>query len=265
MNDILQSILDRKHIEVRERSLVTPLQKLETIIEATAPPRGFFQAIQRRVEAGQAAVIAEVKKASPSKGVIREVYEPEAIAQSYERGGATGLSVLTDRDFFQGSERYLQMARSACSLPVLRKDFIVDAYQVYESRALGADCVLLIVAALSDRQLAEFCHIAMSLQMDVLVEVHDLDELERALQLPAQMIGVNNRNLRNFQVSLQTSLDLHAVIPPDRLTVAESGIESRADVAALRGAGIQACLIGEAFIRAADPGQALSELFSAEV
>ena len=203
-----------------------------------------------------------MKKASPSKGVIRADFDPVAIARSYEVGGAACLSVLTDVDFFQGSDAYLQQARAACALPVLRKDFIVDPWQLYESRVLGADCVLLIAAALDDVQLAEYAFIAGELGMDVLVEVHDLDELERALPIPARLLGINNRNLKTFEVSLQTTLELKVAVPADLVLVTESGILARADVALMRDNAIHAFLVGEAFMRQPDPGAALSALFA---
>ena len=224
-------------------------------------PRGFAAALQARVAVGQPAVIAEIKKASPSKGVLREDFHPAAIARSYERGGAACLSVLTDRDFFQGSDAYLREARAACLLPVIRKDFIFDPYQVLEARLLGADCVLLIAACLDDVRMAELNAQALELGMDVLIEVHDRAELERALPLPGKLIGINNRDLRSFQVSLDTTLGLLDAIPPDRLLVTESGILAAADVALMRAHGVHAFLVGEAFMRAPDPGVALGRLF----
>ena len=263
MHDVLKRILARKQEEVAERRERVSLFELKTRA-ATAPPvRGFADAIEAKIAAGQAAVIAEVKKASPSKGVIRADFDPAAIARSYAAGGAACLSVLTDVDFFQGSDAYLQQARAACSLPVLRKDFVVDAWQLHEARMLGADCVLLIAAALDDVQLAEFAFIADELGMDVLVEVHDLDELERALPIPARLLGINNRNLRTFEVSLQNTLDLKDMVPADRVLVTESGILAPADVALMRGAGVHAFLVGEAFMRQPDPGTALRDLFAA--
>ena len=262
MSDILQRILARKVEEVRERSARLPLTELRARCADLPSTRGFANALQRTIDVGVPAVIAEVKKASPSKGVIRPDFHPDQIARSYEHGGATCLSVLTDVDFFQGCDDFLQQARAACRLPVLRKDFLIDAWQVYESRLLGADCILLIVAALGDAALAELSDLALSLDLDVLVEVHDLDELERALPLSAPMIGVNNRNLRTFEVSLETTLALQASVPTDRILVAESGIQTAADVARLRGAGVHAFLVGETFMRAPDPGAELARLFA---
>ena len=262
MSTILDAILRRKHEEVAERRERVSLFELKARAASAPPARGFADAIDAKIAAGQAAVIAEVKKASPSKGVIRADFDPAAIARSYEAGGAACLSVLTDVDFFQGSDAYLQQARAACALPVLRKDFIVDAWQVYEARVLGADCILLIAAALDDARLAEFAFIAGELGMDVLVEVHDLDELERALPVPARLLGINNRNLKTFDVSLRTTLDLQPMVPADRVLVTESGILAPADVALMREAGVHAFLVGEAFMRRPDPGTALRELFA---
>lgn len=264
MTDILQRILARKAEEIAERSARLPLAELCARIEGLPPTRGFAAAIEDKLAAGLPAVIAEVKKASPSKGVIRADFDPAAIARSYASGGAACLSVLTDRDFFQGSEAYLEQARAACDLPVLRKDFVIDPYQVYEARAIGADCILLIVAALGDAALLELSLLAAELDLDVLCEVHDAQELERALALPVPLVGVNNRNLRTFETSLETSLALKPrVADDDRILVAESGIHTREDVARLRAAGIHAFLVGEAFMRADDPGQALDRLFAA--
>ena len=263
LNDVLKRILARKQEEVAERRERVSLFELKARLSGAPPVRGFADAVAAKLQAGLPAVIAEVKKASPSKGVIRADFDPAAIARSYEAGGAACLSVLTDIDFFQGSDAYLQQARAACSLPVLRKDFVVDAWQLHEARMLGADCVLLIAAALDDVQLAEFAYIADELGMDVLVEVHDLDELERALPIPARLLGVNNRNLRSFEVSLQNTLDLKDMVPADRVLVTESGILAPADVALMRGAGVNAFLVGEAFMRQPDPGTALRELFDA--
>jgi len=261
MSDILQRILARKHEEIAARSAQLPRALLETRIAQAPPLRGFADAIAAKIGAGLPAVIAEVKKASPSKGVIRPDFDPAAIARSYEAGGAACLSVLTDVDFFQGDDAYLQQARAACALPVLRKDFVVDPYQVLEARALGADCILLIVAALDDRRMAELAMLAADLGMDVLVEVHDIDELERALQVPARLLGINNRNLRTFEVSLDTTLALREAVPRDRILVTESGITAPADVQRMRAAGVDAFLVGETFMRDPDPGAALQRLF----
>ena len=262
MSTILDTILARKREEVAARRERTSLFELKARAASAPPLRGFADAVAAKIAAGQAAVIAEVKKASPSKGVIRADFDPAAIARSYAAGGAACLSVLTDVDFFQGADEYLVAARDACALPVLRKDFIVDAYQLYEARVLGADCVLLIAAALDDAQLAEYAFIADELGLDVLVEVHDLDELERALPVPARLLGINNRNLKTFEVSLQTTLELKVAVPADRVLVTESGILARADVALMRDNAIHAFLVGEAFMRQPDPGAALSALFA---
>lgn len=259
--DVLQEILQRKTEEIAERSARVPLRELQARARDLAPARGFARAIETKIAAGSPAVIAEVKKASPSKGVIRADFDPEAIARSYEAGGAACLSVLTDVDFFQGADLYLQQARAACALPVLRKDFTVDPYQVTEARVLGADCILLIVAALDDDRLARLSEQALELGMDVLVEVHDLDELERALQVPAPLLGINNRNLRTFEVSLDVTLSLQHAVPKDRRLVTESGILVPADVKLMRDAGIDAFLVGETFMRDPEPGEALRRLF----
>ncbi len=259
--DILQRILRRKREEIVQRCERLPLAELSASIERAPPPRPFAERLAQRVDRGEAAVIAELKKASPSKGVLRAEYDPGAIASSYERGGASALSVLTDRDFFQGDDEHLRRARAAGGLPVLRKDFIIDAYQVYEARALGADCVLLIVAALGDPLLRELSGLAAHLGMDALVEVHDAAELERALPLDQAVLGINNRNLRTFETRLQTTIDLVATVPDGRLVVTESGIHSREDVALMRSHDVHAFLVGEAFMRAADPGARLAELF----
>jgi len=262
MTDILNRILARKAEEVAERRARLPETELAARIAELPGTRGFAAAIEAKIDAGLPAVIAEVKKASPSKGLIRTDFDPAAIARSYAAAGAACLSVLTDSDFFQGSEAFLQQAREACSLPVLRKDFIIDAYQVYEARAIGADCVLLIVSALDDDVLLQLSLLAAELDMDVLCEVHDEEELERAMALPVPLIGVNNRNLRTFETSLETSLTLQAMIEYDRVLVAESGIHTPEDVARLRAGGIQAFLVGEAFMRAEDPGSELRRLFA---
>lgn len=262
MSDILQKILARKMDEVRERRVRVPFDALREQAASALPPRGFVTALRAKIAAGKAAVIAEVKKASPSQGTIRTDFNPAAIARSYEAGGAACLSVLTDVDFFQGSDAYLHEAREACALPALRKDFVVDEYQIHEARALGADCILLIVAALDDAQLADFSARAHGLGMDVLVEAHDAVELERALRTSAPLIGINNRSLRTFETSLDTTLDLRSRVPANRLLVTESGIHTRADVARMRTAGVYAFLVGEAFMRADDPGTELARLFT---
>lgn len=260
--DILKKILLRKREEITERCAAVPLGALREQLEGAGKPRGFAQALQARVDTAQPAVIAEVKKASPSKGVLRADFRPSEIAASYQRGGATCLSVLTDIDFFMGDDTYLQQARSACALPVLRKDFFIDPYQVYEARVLGADCILLIVAALDDATLLELLQLAGQLGMDALVEVHDREEMDRALVTPAKLIGVNNRNLRTFETSLDTTLDLLAGFPRERLLVTESGIHTRDDVQLMRDNGVHAFLVGEAFMKATEPGDKLAELFS---
>ena len=262
---ILRKILARKREEVAERSARVSLGSLEQRITEQGDTRGFAVAMRDRVAAGDAAVIAEVKKASPSKGVIREDFQPAQIAPSYELGGATCLSVLTDIDFFQGSDEYLQQARGACSLPVLRKDFTVDPYQVVEARAIGADAVLLIVAALEQGQMLELAHTAQEAGVDVLVEVHDRAELERALELSTPLIGINNRDLHTFDMRLETTLELLPYIPPDRVVITESGIHTREDVALMRERDVNAFLVGESFMRAQEPGRKLRELFFAAV
>ena len=258
---VLEKIISRKAEEVAERRAIRSQADLEMLLPAVDAPRGFAEAMQIAVAAGRSAVIAEAKKASPSKGVIRENFDPAQIARSYEMAGATCLSVLTDIDFFQGSDAYMQEARAACSLPVIRKDFMVDPYQVVEARALGADCILLIVAALSDQQMHELNDTAKQCGLDVLVEVHDADELERALTLDTPLVGINNRNLHNFETSLQTTIELLDRIPDDRLVVTESGIHLPEDVALMKENNVHAFLVGEAFMRAEDPGQKLEELF----
>ena len=267
MSDILNTIVATKHTEVAAAQKRMPLAEMRRDAESRVLTRDFEGALRAKIATGQAAVIAEIKKTSPSKGVIRAGdFIPADLAQSYAEGdgktSAACLSVLTDRQYFQGQPDYLKQARASCPLPVLRKDFMVDAYQIYESRAMGADCVLLIAACLDDAQLVEFEQIARSLDMAVLVEVHDAPELERALKLKTQLIGVNNRNLRNFEVSLQTTLDLQKNVPADRLLVTESGIQSPQDVQTLRTAGVHAFLVGETLMRAPDPGLALAGLFA---
>ncbi len=266
MSDILQKIVAVKHQEIAAALPVRPLATVRAEAEARnrdlADVRDFVGALRRKIEAGQAGVIAEVKKASPSKGVLREHFVPADIAASYARHGAACLSVLTDAQFFQGSAAYLQEARSACELPVLRKDFMVDAYQVYEARAMGADCILLIAACLDDAQMADLEACAHELGMAVLVEVHDGAELDRALKLRTPLVGINNRNLRTFEVTLDTTLGLLSRVPADRLLVTESGILSAADVQRMRSANVHAFLIGEAFMRQPDPGVALATLFA---
>ncbi len=261
MSDILKRILAVKQEEVAAARARQPLATVQAAAAAQPAPRDFSGALRARVAEGRAAIIAEVKKASPSKGVLRADFDPAAIAATYERHGAACLSVLTDRQFFQGAPEYLQAARAACALPVLRKDFLVDAYQVHEARAMGADAILLIAAALDLPTMREFERIAHGYGMSVLVEVHDGDELTTALQLATPLIGINNRNLRTFEVSLQTTLDLLPRIPADRLVVTESGILAADDVRRMRSHRVHAFLVGEAFMRAEDPGEALAALF----
>lgn len=260
--DILLKILQRKQQEISERSQRVPLEKLRELAEEASPVRGFSEALERRLIQGQPGVIAEIKKASPSKGVLRENFDPAAIAESYQRGGAACLSVLTDEDFFQGHQRYLELAREACELPVIRKDFIIDPYQVFEARSMGADCILLIVSALDDEQLENLSQLALQLDMDVLVEAHNAAELERALVLNLPMVGINNRNLHTFATSLDTTLSLLNQIPDGTLVITESGIHTREDVALMQEHGVNGFLVGEAFMRADDPGTALAGLFS---
>lgn len=259
---VLQKILARKAEEIAELKARTSLAELEAQARAADAPRGFARALQAQVARKEAAIIAEVKKASPSKGVIREHFVPAEIAHSYALGGATCLSVLTDVDFFQGGNAYLQQARAACQLPVIRKDFLIDPIQVVEARAIGADCILLIVAALDDALMGELAATAKDVGLDVLVEVHDGAELERALEvLDTPLVGVNNRNLHTFEVSLETTLDLLPRIPQDRLVITESGILNRADVELMEINEVRAFLVGEAFMRADEPGQELQRLF----
>ena len=259
--DILKKIIARKREEITAGLQAVSLAEMVERARAADACRGFVRAMRAKIDAGDAAVIAEIKKASPSKGVMREDFRPAEIAVAYARGGAACLSVLTDRDFFQGSNDYLQQARAACSLPVIRKDFIVDDYQVYEARAIGADCILLIAAALDDATMARLAELAAGLGMDVLVEVHDAVELRRVLSLNLPLVGINNRNLRTFEVSLQVTLDLLPSIPQDRIVVTESAIHTQEDVALMRANGVDAFLVGEAFMRAEDPGARLAELF----
>ena len=261
--DILQKILARKVEEIAERQERLSLRELRRRVENLPAPRPFLGRLRRTMAAGRSAVIAEIKRASPSKGLLRDPFEPAAIAQSYAAAGAACLSVLTDRDFFQGHEDYLKEARAACGLPVLRKDFIIDPYQVLEARLIGADCILLIVAALDDAALGQLAQLATELSLDVLVEVHDAGELERALASGTALIGINNRNLRTFETRLDTTLDLMPRIPGDRTVVTESGIHTPADVALMHENGVHAFLVGEAFMRAPDPGAKLAELFGA--
>ncbi|KJH76552.1 MULTISPECIES: indole-3-glycerol phosphate synthase TrpC [Pseudomonas] len=262
---VLENILARKVQEVAERSARVSLAELESLAKAADAPRGFANALIAQAKSKQPAVIAEIKKASPSKGVIREHFVPADIARSYEKGGATCLSVLTDIDYFQGADAYLQQARAACKLPVIRKDFMIDPYQIVEARALGADCVLLIVSALDDVKMAELASVAKGVGLDVLVEVHDGDELERALKtLDTPLVGINNRNLHTFDVSLEITLDLLPRIPRDRLVITESGILNRADVELMEISDVYAFLVGEAFMRAESPGTELQRLFFPE-
>ena len=262
--NILDEIMTYKRREVDDRAQRTSQAELERLVEQAPKVRGFASALVQRIEGGDPAVIAECKKASPSKGLIRENYDPANIAKSYALGGATCLSVLTDEHFFQGSDDHFLVARAACELPVIRKDFVIDPYQVYEARTLGADCILLIVACLSDADLQELAALATQLGMDVLVEVHDRTELERALRLRMQLIGINNRDLRRFVTDIETTIGLLRDVPDDRLVVTESGIHTRADIKKLRGNGVNAFLVGEAFMRAPDPGEMLQHLFFQE-
>ncbi|MGD8827885.1 MAG: indole-3-glycerol phosphate synthase TrpC [Gammaproteobacteria bacterium] len=259
--DILRRILDTKAVEIEVGRRHTPLVELRARLEDAPPARHFHEAMRVQLDAGGAAVIAEIKRASPSRGLLRRDFDVERLAGGYERGGATCLSVLTDREYFLGGAENLGLARSACRLPVLRKDFLIDPWQIYESRVLGADCVLLIVAVLDDAQLADLASLAEDLGMDVLVEAHDADELERALRLPARLIGINNRDLHTFETRLETTLNLRTQVPDDRILVTESGIASHDDVRRMRKAGVHAFLVGESLMRQPDPGRALAELF----
>lgn len=258
---ILARILARKREEIAERRRAVSDTDLLSLAERQSMPRGFIQSLRKRIAAGDPAIIAEIKKASPSKGVIRESFDPAAIARSYRAGGAACLSVLTDADFFQGHEDDLTMAREACDLPVIRKDFLIDGYQVNEARAIGADCILLIVAALDDAQLQDLHQQAESLGMDVLVEVHDRHELERAMRLELSLIGINNRDLHTFETRLETTFDMLTEIPAGITVVTESGIHQRDDVACMRQQGVHGFLVGEAFMRQEVPGEALRQLF----
>jgi indole-3-glycerol phosphate synthase len=260
---ILKKIIDTKAVEVAQRSKTLPLNEIKAraLDMDNAELRGFYRAMKAKVDAGLPAVIAEIKKASPSKGVLRKNFVPEEIAVSYEKGGAACLSVLTDRDYFQGHEDYLQAARKACGLPVIRKDFLVDPYQIYEARSINADCVLLIVSALSKMQLQDLEGIAHELGMDVLVEVHDGEELETALTMKTPLVGINNRNLHTFDLTLETTYGLLSHVPADRLLVTESGILGRDDVDAMRARNVNAFLVGETFMRAEEPGDELAKLF----
>jgi len=259
--DILKKIITRKKEEIIACENKMSLAELEAQLDIASPVRGFVDSIRNKIAAGQSAVIAEIKKASPSKGVMRENFVPAEIAKSYANAGAACLSVLTDVDFFQGSNAYLQAARAACDLPVIRKDFIIDPYQVVEARVIGADCILLIAACLEDNQMQELCSLATQLGMDVLVEVHDAEELQRALTLNIPLMGINNRNLRTFETSLQTTIELLDQIPDDRIVVTESGIHTKADVDLMRQHQVNAFLVGETFMREEQPGKKLQELF----
>ncbi len=259
--DFLKTIIAHKVEEVAARTARESLEALRARLAVAPGPRGFLNAIKTRIEGGHVAVIAEIKRASPSKGMLRPQFLPAEIARSYELAGATCLSVLTDTRFFQGADEHLQQAHAACSLPVLRKDFVVDAYQVVEARVLGADCILLIVAALGDAQLKELTDLAYDIGVDVLVEVHNEVELERALALDATLIGINNRDLRTFETNLDTTVELLRKIPKNRIVVTESGIHTPEDVAAMHSHGVNAFLVGEAFMKAPDPGQKLAEMF----
>ena len=263
--DILRRIIDHKRDEVAERSVSRPRNTLLNAIAEQPAPRPFEPALAEAVVDGRAAVIAEVKRASPSRGIIREAFDPAAIAADYAAAGATCLSVLTDEAFFPGSDEHLVAARAACDRPVLRKDFVIDPYQVYESRALGADCILLIAAALEDERMRELAALAADLGMDVLAEVHDAGELERVLDMPLPLVGINNRDLRTFETRLETTLELLPQVPGDRLVVTESAIHTAADVARMRENGVHAFLVGEAFMAAPEPGAALRGLFDSQL
>jgi indole-3-glycerol phosphate synthase len=260
--DILKKILVRKAEEISERKSTIPAQEVKHRADDCPPARGFNMAIERSISEGRTAVIAEIKKASPSRGIICENFDPESIARSYEKAGATCLSVLTDVDFFQGSDEYMQSARDACAIPVLRKDFMIDPYQIYESRVLGADCILIIVSALSDMQMQELVGTAQEIGLDILVEVHDREELERGLMLRTPLIGINNRNLHTFETDIETTIGLLPDVFHDRIVVTESGIHTIEDIKTMRKHGVDGFLVGEAFMSAEDPGEKLQELFS---
>lgn len=259
--DILVKILERKREEINERSEKISIDELKQRCKSADAARGFIRSIENKIDNGQSAVIAEIKKASPSKGLLRENFEPAEIARSYASNGAACLSILTDKDYFQGHEEYLKQARAACDLPVIRKDFIIDPYQVYEARAIDADCILLIVAALDDETLQFLFDLARELTMDVLMEVHDELEMRRALKTGARLIGINNRNLRNFDTSLDTTLSMLGMVNENHILVTESGIHTKDDVRLMRDNGVDAFLVGEAFMRAESPGEKLAELF----
>ena len=259
--DILKKIISRKEQEIDARVKLKPIEKIIEIAKDASPVRGFIDSMKTRLANNEPAIIAEIKKASPSKGLIREDFDPAKIAQSYQAGGASCISVLTDIDFFKGSDAYLRQARAACDLPVIRKDFIIDPYQVYESRMMGADCILLIVSVLDNMKLNQLYSLARALGMDVLIEVHDEEELLRSLPLEAELVGINNRNLRNFDTSLHTTIDMLQQIPEGRIVVTESGIHKADDVTLMRDNNVNAFLVGEAFMRADSPGVALKELF----
>lgn len=260
--DILVKILNRKREEIVERSTKVSIEDLKQQCLNADPVRGFIAAIENKVNNRQSAVIAEIKKASPSKGLLRENFEPAEIAKNYAENGAACLSILTDRDYFQGDESYLKQARAACDLPVIRKDFIIDPYQVYEARAIAADCILLIVAALDDKSLQSLFDLSHELSMDVLMEVHDEDEMQRALKTGARLIGINNRNLRTFDTSLDTTLNMLTMVDESHILVTESGIHTKADVQLMRDNNVNVFLVGEAFMRAKNPGEKLAELFA---
>ncbi len=260
--DILKQILKRKTEEIAEKSAKVSLRELSHIVSDNPPTRGFVEAIDARLRFEQLAIIAEIKKASPSQGILRESFNPTEIAKSYEQNGAACLSVLTDQDFFQGANVYLQQAHQACLLPILRKDFIIDPYQVYEARAIGADCILLIASALVDAQLHDLAGLSEHLGMDVLIEVHNREELERALRINQRLIGINNRNLHTFVTRIETTLELLEIVPKKHIIVSESGIRTPQEVLTLVNSGVRAFLIGETFMRAPDPGAAMAQLFS---